>query len=204
MLSGLQWAAMRLPGDFYYASVNEEVLVNIGKVRDRIDLESIRDPPTKLVHMATARDGSTVTSSQPQYIYCFDKIVEPVSINSTAWSWLGLSWPRNIGIWPPYCREGLYIFPVSLAEELDAEWRRTNSSLPDQFHDILVTGILRRKLNRGDDNIIDATAEASVFRFDSVFQTDKPKFKQFHFTLENQFHAVWSDWYKSIDRKSVV
>ena len=192
VLSSLQWAATRLPGDFYYAAVSDKILVNIGVVRDRIDGESIRDPPTKLIHVATASDGSTITSSQPQFIYCFDKIVEPGDVNSTWWSRLGSNQASNIGSWPPYCRDGLYMFPVSLAEELDAEWRRTNASLPDQSHDVLVTGILRRKLNRGDDNIVDATAKAPVLRFNVLAQTSKP---------EKQLHSVWSRWYKAISKR---
>jgi len=107
-------------------------------------------------------------------------------------------------MWPPYCREGLYMLPVSFARELYAESRRMSTTLPHELHDVLVTGILRRRTRRGDVNISSATKASngedmiSRVKFLPRLAAAIGKLAQFELDAEDRFKTAWAKWYKTV------
>ena len=203
VLASLSWTSRILPDDFYFASLPDNVLVNIGSVKDYINSLTTHFPPPGNVFTVVARDGSTVTSSLPQTVYCFDNYFESETPERNQ------TYERSINVhsytaamWPPYCREGLYTLPVSFARELYMESRRMTATLSHELHDVLVTGILRRKTRRGDVNISPAGKAANgagrILRVKFLPRSIPAKLALFELDAEDRFKTTWVEWYKSI------
>ena len=201
MLASLYWAADKLPCDFYHASITDDVLVDVAAIRDYISSQAFHFVPVQdRVYTMIARDGSTVTASKPQKIYCFEKYVEKEEPLRDFQYWRSVSQlDYDAPFWPPYCSEGLYILPVSLARELYDEWRILNASLPPELHDVLVTGILRRKLNRGDDNISSSAEKLQPLRrYKVLARSTSRRLASYELDAENQVKITWKKWYEKL------
>ena len=193
----------KLPNDFYYASMPDNVLVNIASVRDYIAELSNHYPPPGQVFTMVGRDGSTITSSQPQTVLCFGNyaLSEKTERNYD----LARSVNEEVykaDEWPPYCREQLYILPVSFARELFEEWRGLSANLPHELHDVLITGILRRKLKRGDSNISGVRRTFGrnnmILQVEVLPRSSNNKLARFELDAEDRFKTTWRKWYQPI------
>ena len=203
MLAGLQWAVTKLPDDFYFASTTDDMLVNVATVRDVIAAQAFHFPPPGQVFTITAKDGSTVTSPLPLKVYCFEKYCESEAPERN------LEFSRSISSsvynaeqWPPYCGEGLYTLPITFARELFLESQIIDVEFPPELHDVLLTGILRRKTNRGDENIAKMTSDfigrETVLRSDVLPRSSNAKLAKFELDAEEGLKKVWKDWYAKI------
>ena len=188
-----------MPDDFYYASLPDDVLVNINSVRDHIDSLSDHFPPPGKIFTVVARDGSTVTSSLEQNVYCFANYFESESPERNSSAERSVNFQSYKATkWPPYCDEGLYILPIAFAREIYEESRTMIATLPHELHDVLITGILRRKTKRGDSNISPANGGDMILRVKFLPRTSRNELYQFQIDAEDRFKTAWAKWYESV------
>ncbi|XP_076822858.1 uncharacterized protein LOC143469159 [Clavelina lepadiformis] len=202
-LAAMQWATDNLPGDFHFASMVDDVILNLAVVRDTVATRAPPIAPPKWVVESKANDGSSVTSRQPQHVYCF----EDYSVSETTER--NLKFSRSVDMdtyqamkWPPYCTEGLYVMPVALVRELYEVSRTTSLQLPAELHDVFVTGILRRKLNRGDDNVKSMTSKAlgrpTLLRSEVLPRSSEKRLAHYELEAEDTGRTTWTKWYAAI------
>lgn len=155
----MQWAHDTLPRDFIYASAPDDAVVNVELVRDYLDQRVTPvKPPARLFPIAQA-DGATLVSGQLQTLHCFGSFASDEQVERR------LDRPRAVSAplyqadrWPPYCGESLFAMPVQMAGDIGRVLRALPAAhLPPGLGDVLVTGIGRRLLERGDPNIAAAT-----------------------------------------------
>lgn len=201
-MASLYWAIHNLPGDFYYASMTDDILLDIAAVRDHVSSQARHFIPIQdQVYTMIASDGTSVTSSKPQKVYCFEKYLEEEEPLRDPKYWRSVPiLGYDAAAWPPYCSEGLYVLPVSLAQELFEESLCLNASLPHELHDVLITGILRRRMKRGDDNISSAiTKRPSLRRFEVLSKSClSERLENFELIAEDDLQSAWKVWYKKI------
>ena len=210
----MQWASDHLPGDFHAGFTMDDALVNIALIRDYIAEHAPPVEPPKKVIVTNSEDGSSIVTSLPQKMFCFDRYTyaEPVLRDVTK--------PRsasedqyNVTKWPPYCGEGLYLMPVTLMHDIYEVSRVTELYLDPDLHDVFITGILRRKLGRGDANISTATMHEvnamPVLRYSTLLDDlsalkSKGKFRAIAADrnsedfFEKEFRDTWETWHDRI------
>jgi len=155
-LAALQWSSQHLPGDFVHLTTRDDVIINIEALTDHLmGLMPAIKPPARII-VTRKRDGSVVVSSQPQDIICFSGFFPDAEVSRDP-----LKSHRavdhdlyDVNKWPPFCDGALYAMPVTMVTDLYGISNAVNARLPPTLHDIYITGVLRRMLHRGDDNVV--------------------------------------------------
>ena len=80
----LQWTANTLPNDFVVAFTSDDVIIDIGLLRDHVDKHLTTVKPPDRLFVANNGDGSSVVTNQRQSVYCFDKYREKDKVNRNA------------------------------------------------------------------------------------------------------------------------
>ena len=149
VMAAMQWASENLVKDDFYASSDDDFVVDIVSVlrflEYRIKLQKHKEELSGL-----HRPFKDVRASMPIFcVYYLDKIKGP-NRDSTS-KWYVNETEYSLERYPPYCGGGFYMMPVSMASDLYKLSRYTRILAMD---DVWVTGILRQKLRRGDDNVV--------------------------------------------------
>lgn len=140
VLAGMQFTSQYLKPHHFYTSIDDDVIVN------PLNLHLL------LQHMTSYNDESVY---RPCYehlpivcIYSYQQKDIPARNPKSKWY---ISYDLFGGeIWPPYCRGGLYLMPVSMTSALYNVSRTTSYMHLD---DVWITGIMRRRIGKGDTNI---------------------------------------------------
>ncbi|CAK8694327.1 unnamed protein product [Clavelina lepadiformis] len=149
--SAMQWAAENLPADYFYASTDDDFVVNFGNLVDFLEYE------IKLKMFLSRKTDPSITrelvrEKSPIYcVYYFDKVKGPNRDNSS--KWYVSKEEYSLERYPPYCGGGFYIMSIAMAKDL-YDISRVTKILP--MDDVWITGILRQKLGQGDDNVVKA------------------------------------------------
>nr|CAB3224822.1 beta-1,3-galactosyltransferase 5-like [Phallusia mammillata] len=128
-LIGMRWAVENLPRNYYYASADDDFLVNIAKMQETID--SYRDFMVK--------NGTNIFP-----IICMfdgrDK-AKPFRDKISKWyiSMEEYRWPE----YPKFCMGGMYVTSLAMVRDL---WEISQLHRPMRVDDVWITGILRKKL----------------------------------------------------------
>nr|XP_002122218.1 uncharacterized protein LOC100179189 [Ciona intestinalis] len=180
-LAALQWAGNSLPGDFYVALTDDDVIVNLPYVMDYVTAESPPVVPPASVIMTSIEGGGSIVSSQSQRMFCLDGYEESELTKRDGHDSVNMSVYSSMK-YPPYCPGELVVMPVSLAQDISNVARVTQPTLPHQLHQVFITGILRRKLNRGDDNIVAAGRQGGYCI-------------KYHPSKVTDAKILWQSWY---------
>jgi len=203
-IASLQWVTQTLPADFVVAFTSDDVITNIGMLRDHVDKYLTTVKPPNRLFVTYIKDGSTVVTGQRQTLYCFDEYKEKDKVNRSTNEEMFISKTDYDGdYWPPYCREGLYFMPVSLATDIYETACLFEKSVKSIPAEIFITGIVRRLLDRGDENI--------QFSFTNMPQQNQIPFKRFpelsknilrekeaDEKLEIIIFELWNKWYEKL------
>ncbi|CAK8674734.1 unnamed protein product [Clavelina lepadiformis] len=144
-LAGMQWASDNLPSDFLYSSVDDDFMVNLGKLQKRVD-ESINDVNDFQLPMFPIICGFKKGINE-----------KPVRQQGRKWS-VSLDtyiWPD----YPQYCHGGLYTTSIEVVKKLFNISRKERT-----FHldDVWITGILRNKLGMSDSMLVKSEYETGI------------------------------------------
>ena len=80
-IASLQWVTETLPADFVVAFTSDDVIINIGMLRDHVDKYLTTVKPPNRLFVTYIKDGSTVVTGQRQTLYCFDEYKEKDKVN---------------------------------------------------------------------------------------------------------------------------
>lgn len=158
--------------------------------------------PQNTVQIIKVNNSSSILSPVPQRIYCFGGVSNESQIRIDGW----LGDPvitEEIGLemqWPPYCLPGMFAGSAHIIKELHKMASVTYDANVEPI--LFVTGILRRKLLRGDDNIVDAHPKKGVIF--NTFYEGKPKKKVFDLHIARNFTKQWEEWAELLKWKTVV
>ena len=152
VLAGMQWSSEHLSSEWIYASLDDDVVVMMPNLV--LYLESLFEP---------AENNSAVTMS-PCYedlpivcVYSYQPHDVPARDPKVKWFISKVDYPDQK--WPVHCRGGLYLMSNKLASDIFSVSRTTPRLHLD---DVWITGLMRRKLNYGDCNII-VSCKASLY-----------------------------------------
>lgn len=175
-LASIQWAVDHLPGDFFYASTLDYTLVNVPQVVKTVtSLVPVSAPYDHAVRFLT-KTGASVISSQEQSVFCLERLYEDRTVVKQKFRSNRLfEHYYSADMWPPHCSSGLYLMPMALACDLYDTSRTTLDLLPPSTHNILISGVLRRKIQRADNNIVGPSNDGSTFvqRFRALERGDE-------------------------------
>ena len=140
----MQWAANELPTNWFYTSINENTVVNLTKMVSYFN--------TIMKEKYTFSDGTINFSSMP--IICEYSYQDKDSPNRNTASKGNIPQKNYPGkFWPIYCNGGTYSTSSDMIKNLFQVSRRT-LRLPIHLHEIWVTGFLRLKVKKTNDNIV--------------------------------------------------
>nr|XP_002120701.1 uncharacterized protein LOC100181857 [Ciona intestinalis] len=148
VLTAMQWASANLPKDYIYASSDDDFVVNfvniIDFIRKQVNLQMYNNRGSK-----TQQSVSAIRESLPIYcVYYLDRIKGPNRDNTSKWYTSVEEYP--VERLPPYCGGGFYLMPVAMTADL---YEMSRVTMVLSMDDVWVTGILRQKLQRGDENV---------------------------------------------------
>nr|CAB3262687.1 uncharacterized protein LOC100181857 [Phallusia mammillata] len=141
--SAMQWAAHNLPPEFIYASTDDDFLLNFASALKLIQQRIETRQQTKKLNL------TETLKSLP--IYCLYYKGDKTKPERNKGNKYYISEKEySTETYPPYCGGGFYTISVEMLRELH-NLSRVTITLP--MDDVWVTGLLRQKLGRGDDNI---------------------------------------------------
>ena len=139
----MQWAAENLPAEWIYASVDDDMVVYLANLINYLDD----------IFKKTDR-------SSPNISPCYDSLPLVCVYNfqgrdsPNRWwfsKWYVSKKEFSHSYWPPYCRGGLYL----MSNKLNSDIFRVSRTIPLlSMDDVWITGLMRRKLDMGDCNIM--------------------------------------------------
>jgi len=201
----LQWTANTLPNDFVVAFTSDDVIIDIGLLRDHVDKHLTTVKPPDRLFVANNGDGSSIVTNQRQSVYCFDKYREKDKVNRNANKEKFVSKSDyDDDFWPPHCQDGLYFMPVLLANDIHQTLLFLENSPKSRVPvEILITGIVRRLLGRGDENIqcsFEDVPNKNVVAFKRFPDLSKSlvRVKEEDRVLELKIFELWSNWYEKL------
>uniref|UniRef100_H2YFX8 Hexosyltransferase n=1 Tax=Ciona savignyi TaxID=51511 RepID=H2YFX8_CIOSA len=202
-LAGLQWAGNNLPWDFHVVFTSDDVMVNLPYVMDYIRSAYPTSLPPSSIIVTEVEGGGTIVTSQPQIMLCFGDYKESESTKRD-----GSSGSVNMTLysamkWPPYCSGGLVAMPTTLAKDIFMTSRRTELQLPQNLYDVIITGILRRKLGRGDTNLLN-TRKIFSEKFENLPINSGSKMTSLELQAEAQAEVTWQEWYSRMRYRSHI
>ncbi|XP_076813670.1 beta-1,3-galactosyltransferase 5-like [Clavelina lepadiformis] len=141
VLAGMQWASEVLPTNWLYSSIDDDIVVN---------------PLLLTKYLAAVIDDHTT----PRGEICFDDLPmacvynyqpkdSPSREEDSKWYMSPENYPGDY--WPVYCRGGMYTTSSKMVKDLFEKSKKTAHLYLD---DVWITGFIRRKLNKGDYNIM--------------------------------------------------
>ena len=149
--TAMQWAATNLAFDDFYASSDDDFVVDFVSIADFLEYQ-VKLRKYKEEKIGLLRTNKETRISMPIYcVYYLDKIKGPNRDKSSKWYINETEY--SLDRYPPYCGGGFYMMPVAMAYDLYKMSKVTRVLAMD---DVWVTGILRQKLGRGDDNVVKA------------------------------------------------
>jgi len=142
VLAGMQWATMILPSNYLYSSMDDDIAVHVSNtfryLKNSISLQNF-----------------TKTQSTDEVpiicMYSYQDKDKPSRNPSSKWYTPYTSWKDNF--WPVYCRGGMYVMSLKMVKDLFVVSRAMPLLSMD---DVWITGIMRKKLGKGDGNILAA------------------------------------------------
>ncbi|XP_076822332.1 beta-1,3-galactosyltransferase 5-like [Clavelina lepadiformis] len=138
-LAGMQWAADNLPVNYLYSSVDDDFMVNLGKLQESVE-ENLRN---------------MIELSLPMFpIICgFTRGANEKPIRQEGYKWTVAldvyKWPD----YPPYCHGGLYTTSVAVVEDL---FHASRTEKTFHLDDVWITGVLRHKIGMPDTMLVKA------------------------------------------------
>ena len=104
--------------------------------------------------------------------------------------------------WPPHCQDGLYFMPVLLANDIHQTLLFLENSPKSRVPvEILITGIVRRLLGRGDENIqcsFEDVPNVVAFKRFPDLSKSLVRVKEEDRVLELKIFELWSNWYEKL------
>ncbi|XP_076815379.1 beta-1,3-galactosyltransferase 5-like [Clavelina lepadiformis] len=148
-LAGMQWASENLPDEYFYSSADDDMLVNIGKVHEVIDLYKATaaekdwpDFPIVCMYELWKDSGSPFRNPKNKNYISFDQY----------------RWPY----WPKFCPGGMYSTSVRVIRQL---WELSRTLTPLSTDDVWITGVLRQKLGMPDQMVVASEPRAAEHFF---------------------------------------
>nr|XP_026694410.1 lactosylceramide 1,3-N-acetyl-beta-D-glucosaminyltransferase-like isoform X2 [Ciona intestinalis]XP_026694411.1 lactosylceramide 1,3-N-acetyl-beta-D-glucosaminyltransferase-like isoform X2 [Ciona intestinalis] len=151
VLAGMQWASMNMPPESLYNSMDDDVMLNLPKL-----VEYFND----LMRPGNNNASGKRPCSEDLPLVCmysYQPKDKPARDPKSKWYMPLELFPNET--WPTYCRGGLYTAPVKMVTKLYEASRKTDHLYLD---DVWITGFMRRKLGKGDWNIMPAPRSERV------------------------------------------
>ena len=147
--SAMHWASGNLAKDDIYASADDDFVVDYASVLDFLEYQiKLREYQEKQ-RTGINKPKRSIRMDLPIYcVYYLDNVKGPDRNKKSKWFVNETEYALNR--YPPYCGGGFYVMSVAMTQELYRISRITKALSMD---DVWVTGILRQKLRRGDNNI---------------------------------------------------
>ncbi|XP_076819568.1 beta-1,3-galactosyltransferase 1-like [Clavelina lepadiformis] len=143
VVAGMQWASEVLPENWLYASIDDDFVVNPSTLTGYLD---------SLISTHTTVSGEICFGDLPMAcVYNYQSADPPARDENSKWYMPFENYPGNY--WPVYCRGGMYTTSSKMVKNLFEKSKRTAHLYLD---DVWITGFMRRKLNKGDYNIVPA------------------------------------------------
>ena len=146
VIAGMQWSAENLSEEWVYVSVDDDMIVFVPNLVDYLN------------HLFEPQDKNPASKDpiRPCYedlpIVCVHMLKENDTPNRFWFSKWYVPYEEYSGsTWPAYCRGGLYLMSNKMTADI-FEASRTTAYL--SMDDVWITGFMRRKLGRGDCNIM--------------------------------------------------
>ncbi|CAK8679827.1 unnamed protein product [Clavelina lepadiformis] len=179
-LAGMKWAAENLPISYYYSTSDDDMWIDMLKVKELIDQYR----------------GVVVEKDWPEFpIICTYKwwrgSAEPLR---NQWDKNSVSkeqyrWPY----WPAFCFGGMYTTSVNVIKQL---WELSTKSLPFyNVDDVWITGLLRQKLQMPSEMVIRPDQHAAK-HYREFKKTNAKK-------VLKKFTQQWRSFLKTIENKNV-
>ncbi|XP_026694410.2 lactosylceramide 1,3-N-acetyl-beta-D-glucosaminyltransferase A-like [Ciona intestinalis] len=145
VLAGMQWASMNMPPQSLYNSMDDDVMLNLPKLVEYFN-DLIRPENDDASGKRPCSEDLPLVC-----VYSYQPKDKPARDPKSKWYMPLELFPNET--WPMYCRGGLYTAPVEMVTKLYEASRRTDHLYLD---DVWITGFMRRKLGKGDWNIMPA------------------------------------------------
>ena len=141
VLAGMQWAK-DLPINWFYTSIDDDIVVNLAKLAKYID--------RLIIERINSSNGRINFPKIPIVcIYSYQNLDLPNRETDSKWYMPTKDFPGRY--WPTYCRGGAYTTTSYMAKRLFEVSRRTSRLYLD---DVWITGFMRLKVERTNDNIV--------------------------------------------------
>jgi len=141
----MQWAAKTLPSNWFYTSIDDDIAVDLTKLVKFFD---------DLISKKTFPNGTISFSSIPIVCeYSYQDKDPPSRKTDSKWYMPPKNFPGKF--WPVYCRGGAYSTTSFMVKKLFQASRRT---LRLYLDDVWVTGFMRLKVEKTNDNIMVGTS----------------------------------------------
>lgn len=141
----MQWASEKLPKEFLYSIVDDDMFVHIGWVQEYVsDVQNTMKvkqwPGFPILCMYGRRSGLSPIRVKANKYYC---------------SYEDYPWP----FWPDFCLGGMYTTNVDNVRNL---WVASLSEPLVRLEDVWITGILRKKLGIPKEYLISVQPAAAL------------------------------------------
>ena len=198
--SAMQWASSNLTPDDFYASSDDDFVVDFvsifGYLEYQVKLQKFNEERNGL-----HRPKDEIRASMPIFcVYYLDKKRGPNRDNTSKWFINETEYSLNR--YPPYCGGGFYMMPVSMATDLYTVSRTTKVLAMD---DVWVTGVLRQKLGRGDDNVVKVewplTNQRNEDKSNVLWKHLWGDYGKIKKDIAKLLPEAWEDWFKGLQKR---
>ena len=167
----MQWAVENLSEDYYYSTVDDDMVINMGGVRDHVENFRVMFQavwigfPIICMHLKRV-DWGPIRDVRSKYNVSYKQY----------------KWPY----YPDFCLGGMYTMHMSLVSEL---WEASRWEQPIPMDDAWITGILREKIGMPWQMLY--KVEPSVARHNYVYSVR---------TEETTRQSMEKDWAKQYEK----
>ena len=142
VLAGMEWASQHLSEDTFYASADDDFL---------IDLHLFVEKMNSIVNKY-----QNTNRTQFPIICLFRRGIDEIAVRVRSSKWYVSYNEYHKSFYPPYCHGGMYVTSQPVAMRL---WNVSRTAPMLRLDDVWITGILRRRMNFSDE---------LVYKFDDV------------------------------------
>ena len=157
VVAGMEWASAHLGNEVFYASADDDFLVDLVSFTGRFD-KMMKDETTDTVKPPLPVATNPLPDRTPPIMCLFMTGDRECVDRKTKWKILREEWSSTV--YPRYCHGGMYVMPMSITAAL---LQNSYSAPVLRFDDVWITGVLRRRARIGDHLVMNMEAVATHY-----------------------------------------